>query len=207
LAFSQSKNEQIESLKIELDSSKNLQLKLVNQIVDLNKIIFSNQENYRKGHENCESSLKQLETKIIVLQNELDSIYNNKSSASNNKSLNGEYVFEESYDGFEDGEGGFVGGGSLIITNFKKTESFYFKIEVARVFGEDYAFTGEIVGEAEFIGDNIAKFYSEDCNLLVFVFDENSVQIIEERCENYHGAGVSFDSHKELNFTTQNKFL
>ena len=135
-----------------------------------------------------------VKSKIIVLQKELDSLKKTENSKSNNQSLNGKYEFNESFEGFEDVQGGFVGGGSINISNFKKSESFYFEIEVARVFGEDYAFDGEIAGEAEIIGDNIARFYSEGCNLLVFIFKENYVQIIEERCEEYHGARVSFDN-------------
>lgn len=55
--FSQSKNEQIDKLQIDLDSSKNQQLKLVDQILELNKIIFSNQENNKKEVEKYESKI------------------------------------------------------------------------------------------------------------------------------------------------------
>lgn len=180
--FSQSKNEQIDKLKRDLDSSKIQQFKLVDQILELNRIVLLNQENNKK-------EVAKFESKIIIFQNELDSLKKAENSKSNNQSLNGIYEFSESFEGFEDGEGGFVGGGSINILNFKKSESFYFELEVYR--GQ---FVGEIAGEAQIIGDNIARFDNEGCNLLVFIFKENYVQIIEERCEEYHGARVSFDN-------------
>ncbi len=71
-SFSQSKNEQIDKLKMDLDSSKNQQIKLVEQILELNQIIFTNQENYKKEVATFEFTIKQLESKLMVLQNELD---------------------------------------------------------------------------------------------------------------------------------------
>jgi hypothetical protein len=192
LVHSQSKNEQIDKLKLDLDSSKNQQLKLIDQIKELNKIIFSNQEDCKKYVTKFELANEKLESKIIVLQTELDSLKKIENSKSNDLSLIGKYEYDEKFEGFEDGKGRFVGVGSITISNFKKSESFYFEIEVARVFGEDYAFNGEITGEALIIGDNIARFYNEDC-LIVFIFQENKVQIIEESCEDFHGARVYFD--------------
>ena len=194
LVHSQSKNEQIDKLKMDLDSSKNQQLKLVSQIIELNKLIFSKQEECKTDIATLELINEQLESKIFVIQTKLDSLKEIENSKSHSASLNGIYRYDELVEGFEDGTGAFEGAGSIKITNFKKSESFNFDIEVARVYGEDFAFSGEISGAAEIIGDNIARYYGEGCNLLVFIFKENYVQIIEERCDEFHGARVSFDN-------------
>jgi tetratricopeptide (TPR) repeat protein len=95
LSIAQSKNEQIEKLKMDLDSSKNQQLKLVDQIIELNKIIFSSQENYKKENAKFEFIINTLESKIRGLQNELDSLKEIEKTKPYSLSINGKNEFKE----------------------------------------------------------------------------------------------------------------
>lgn len=186
--YSQSKSEQIIDLNLEIDSLKKQNQFILNQVFELNSTFLKSQEKLNTEIEKNELTINQLNVSIFEMQLKNDSLKMLLIANKKKVSRDGTYSYEINLPDYDC-------SGKIIIKD-QSNNSFKFSIYVELVLYGEEIFIGDVEGIANFRSEtsNIAEYLGDDCDPLYFLFNDNSIEIMQLEFECYTSGGkILFD--------------